>query len=113
MRLVTALLLAEFGGLAGKSRRLIVQGNDARRAQNRLAQPAHAEQQQQHPDGELQEMQRDVIQERAERDDDCRQQRKPANRAEPGRTPAANGGDGEHDRQRFHRLDQRSQECRS
>ncbi len=55
-------------------------------------------------------MQRDTIEERAEHHDDEDQQPKPGECANPRRPPAANGGDGEHDRQRFHRLDQRGQE---
>ena len=55
-------------------------------------------------------MERDTIEERAERHHDEGQRKKTRDRAKPGRATAADGGDGEHDRQRFHRLDQRGQE---
>ena len=43
-----------------------MQWDDTRRAQDRLSQPAHAEQQEQNPDRELQEMQRDTIEKMTE-----------------------------------------------
>jgi len=46
-----------------------VQRNDSGGAQDRFSQPAHAEQQQQNADGELERVQRDAIEKRPEPDD--------------------------------------------
>jgi hypothetical protein len=43
-----------------------------------------------------------------ERQDDERKQCEPRNCPQPGRTPAANGADGKHDRQRLDRLDEQT-----
>jgi hypothetical protein len=57
-------------------------------------------------------MQRDTIEKRTERQYDQDKQHKAGEGAKSGWTPAANGGDSEHDGQSFHCLDQRGQECR-
>ena len=74
-----------------------MQWDDTRRAQDRLSHPAHAEQQEQDPNRELQEMKRDTIEERAERCYDEDQQHKAGECAKSRRAPAANSGNGEHD----------------
>jgi hypothetical protein len=107
---VATSLLAQFCRLGGECGGLIMQRDNARRAQDRLAQPAQAEQQEQDADDELQRMQRDTIEQRSEREDDKRQHDQPGEDAESGWPPAAHDGDGQHDRQRLDRLDQRGQE---
>jgi hypothetical protein len=51
-----------------------------------------------------------MAEQRTERHDDQGQHRKAGKRAKTRWTPAANGGDGQHDRESFNRLDQRGQE---
>jgi hypothetical protein len=92
-----------------RSRALIVQRNDPHSAQNRLAQPAHAEQQQQNPDGDLQHVKWHATEQRAERDDNERQHRQSANCAECGRPQTAHDRHRKHNGERFDRFDQRSQ----
>ena len=89
----------------------IVEGDNPCGAQNGLAQPAHSEQQKQDADRELQKVERNTIEQRPERQDDERKQREPRNCPKPGGTPAANGADGKHDRQRLDRLDERTEKC--
>ena len=109
-RLVAAGLFTQFRCLVGKRQRLIVERDHARRTQDRLSQPAHAEQEEQDSDDELKEMERNAVKDRSERHHNDRQYGKACERARAGRAPAANGGDSQHDGQRFHRLDQRSKE---
>ena len=99
--------------LVGKRRRFVVQRNESGGAQNRLAQPAHAEQEQQNADGDLQHVKRHAVEQRPERNDNQRQYGKPARGAPStaGRTPRTDR-DGEHNGQRFDRLDQRRQKRR-
>src|SRR5882762_3357047 len=98
---------------SGRERQFfIVQPNGSRGAQDCFSQPAHAEQQQQNADYELKRVQRNAIEKRAEREDDERERRKAGERAKPGRPPAADGCDREHDRQRLHGFDERTQERR-
>ena len=55
------LSLGEFARLARKRRVLVVQSDDADRAQDRLAQPAQAEEQQQDADDDLQRPDRNGV----------------------------------------------------
>ena len=80
--LVPLYLLAQFRLFFGKRRRFVMERNDSGGAQNSLAQPAHAEQQQQNPDGDLQHVERHAIEQRPERDDNQRQRRESRDRAE-------------------------------
>src|SRR5258706_244651 len=79
---------------------------------DRFSQPAHAEQQQQNADGELERVQRNAIEKRAEGEDDEPERGQAGERAEPCRPPAADGCDREHDCQRLHGFDERAQERR-
>ena len=97
-------------GLGRERRLLVVQGDDARRAQDRLAQPPHAEQQEKHADHELEQVQRHAVEQGPERHD---QQPEHAERRERSRhrgTPAPQGGDGEHDGEGLDDLDERGDE---
>ena len=86
-RLAAACLFAQFRGLGRERRRLIVERDDARRAQDRLSQPPHAEQQEQDANDELQEVQRHMIEQRPERDNNEHQHRQ--TREDAKRLPAA------------------------
>ena len=103
-------LLAQPGGLVGKGERLVMQRDDADAAQDRLAQPAHAEQEEQKADRELQRAQRHEAEQRPEGHDDQRQQHETGHGAERGRLPAAHGPNRKHDRERLHDLDDGAQE---
>ncbi len=59
-------VLAQLSGAGGKRRRFVVQRDDSRRAQDRLAQPAHAEEQQKDADDQLQKMERNTVEQRPE-----------------------------------------------
>jgi len=111
-RLVPASLLAQLRRFGREGHSFIMERNDSRRAEDRLSQPAHAEQQQQDPDRELKEMQRDKIEQRAEQQHDEDEQHKASERSKPGRTPAANSGDRQQDGQRLDGLNKRAKECR-
>ena len=91
----------------------VVQRNIARGAQDRLAQPAQAEQQEQNTDGELQHIERHAVEQGAQRNDDDGEHQKPGNGAEARRPPAAHNNDGKHDGQRLDRLDQRGEKRRN
>ena len=71
---------------------LVVQRNDAGGAQDGLAQPAHAEQQQQHADHDLQQEQWNAVEQGAEQQHDENEHREPRRRSEASRAPAAHGG---------------------
>jgi hypothetical protein len=85
-----------------------VQGNGASGAQNGLAQPAHAEQQQQDADDELQLAQRNPIQEWPKRKYNEGKKSKPGDGADPRRPPTTDKGDREHDCQRLDGFDKRA-----
>ena len=90
----------------------IVQRDDPRSAQDCLAQPAHAEKQQQHADHELKEVQGNAIEERTEREHDQREGTEARERAQARRPPAAHGCNREHDGERFDRFDERTEKRR-
>jgi hypothetical protein len=81
-------------------------------AQNCLAQPAHAEQQQQNADRDLQDIERNAIKERPERGDDQRQREEPDERAENGGPQATHHRNRKHDGERFDHLDERREKGR-
>ena len=83
---------------------------DSCRAQNRLSQPTHAEQQQQNAHRELEAGQRNGIQEGAEHEHGKRKKREAREGAQSCRAPAADSDDGEHDGECFYRFDNRSDE---
>ena len=89
-----------------------MQRNVSGGAQDRFAQPAHAEQQEQNADGDLQHIERHAIKERPERNDNERQRDETRERAEHGGPHAAHDSDREHDGERFNRLDQRCEKRR-
>ena len=92
--------LAREGGV------LVVQSDDSDRPQDRLAQPAQAEHEQQDADRELQGVKRNGAQQRPEGDDDQRECGQRGRGAGQRRAPAAREPDGEHDGQRLDRLDE-------
>ena len=96
--------LAREGGV------LVVQSDDSDGAQDRLAQPAQAEHEQQDADCELQGTKRNGAQQRPEGDDDQRKRRQRGRGAGERRAPAAREPDGEHDRQRLDGLNERGDE---
>ena len=96
-------LFTQFRRFAGKGGCLVVQRNESGGAQYRLAQPAHAEQQEQNADRNLQRTERHAVEQRPQGDNNERQHEKPGDRAETGRPPAAHDGDSEHDGQGFDR----------
>ena len=75
-------------------------------AQDRLAQPAQAEQEQQDADDELQGVEWNDAHQRTEDGDNERQRGKRGRRAGQRRAPAARESDGKHDGQRLDRLDE-------
>ena len=87
-----------------------MQSDDSNGAQDRLAQPAQAEHEQQDADRELQGMKRNGAHERPEGDDDQREGGQRSRGAGQRRTPAAREPDGEHDGQRLDRLYERGDE---
>jgi hypothetical protein len=103
--LVTASLLAQFCRFGCECRDLIVQRHDAGVAQDRLAQPSHAKQQQQNSDCKLQHVQRNEVEDWAERHYDKYQEAKAGKSAKSCGPPAANGGHGKHYSQCFHGFD--------
>jgi hypothetical protein len=103
----TAASAAVLGGEGGA---LVVQRDDAGGAQDRLVQPAHAEEQQQDADDQLQQLERYRLERAAERGDQRGQRGEPRGGAEQRRAPAMDGADGEHDRERFDDLDEGSGE---
>jgi hypothetical protein len=110
--LVSPRLFAQFCRFAGEGGCLVVQRNDSGRAQYRLAQPAHAEQQEQNANRDLQHIERHAIKQPAQGDNNEREHEKARDRAETGRPPAAHDGDGKHDGQSLDRFDQRGQKRR-
>jgi hypothetical protein len=96
-------------GFSGECRFLVMQGDHADRAQDRLAQPAQAEQNEQEADDVLQHMDRYQAKKRTEDGDERRQGDEGCRRAEEGGAPALDEADGEHDREGLHHLDERSE----
>ena len=87
-----------------------MQRDDSGAAQACLAQPAHAHQEEQDADSELQRMERNMVEQWSEQQDGAAQQRQSRPGAERGRAPAAQGRHGKHDRERLDHFDQRGQE---
>ena len=87
-----------------------MQGDDAGGTQDRLSKPAHAEQQQKHPDPKLQLLDWDGGQRRAKDQDQKRQQQKGKTGADERAAPTTHGTDREHDGQRLHAFDERGEE---
>ena len=96
-------------GLLCVGRGLVVQGDDAGGAQNGLAQPSHAEEQQQRADDKLHASERNPRQRRPEQGDghEKREERRAA--AAERAAPAAHRSHRENDRQRLDELDQRGE----
>jgi hypothetical protein len=86
--------------------RLVVRRDHPRRAQDRLAQPADAEEQEENPDDELKRRDRDAAERGAEDGDEDDEEDRAGGGAEEGGAPAARGADGEHDRKRLDALDE-------
>ena len=102
--------LADSRASAEKAAILVVQQDVAAERNAGLAQPAHAEQQQQDADHELEEVQRYPVEQGAEghhQQPERDQRRAGPDRREP---PAAQGRDREHDRERLDDLDRRGGE---
>ena len=97
---------AQFARLARKGGVLVVQGDDSDRAQDRLAQPAQAEQEREHADDELQGADWNDAHQRPEDGDDERKRDESGRRAGQRRAPAARKSDGKHDGQRLDRLNE-------
>ena len=102
-------LLRKDAGFIGKCGGLVVQRDDAGRSQHRLAQPAHAEQQQQYADRDLQPCQRDQAEAGSKHGDENRQQRQRRTGTGKGRPPSPHDPDSQNDRQGFDAFDRRSQ----
>ena len=94
---LAAFGFGQFARLARKGGVLVVQSDDPDRAQDRLAQPAQAEQEQQDADDELQGADRNGAHQRPEDGDDERERRERSRGAGQRRAPAARKSDGEHD----------------
>jgi hypothetical protein len=105
---VTTRLIAQLLRLGSEGYRLIVQSNDSRGAQNRLAQPARAEHQQQDTDDELQQVQRNPIKEWPHCKHHEYKKRKADKGADHCRPPTADKGDREHDRECLNCFDKRA-----
>ena len=97
---------AQFARLPREGGVLVVQRDDPDRAQNRLAQPAQAEQEREHADDELQRADGNEAHQRPEDGDDQRKRDERGRGAGQRRAPAARESDGEHDGQRLDRLDE-------
>ena len=98
--------------LLGEGKLLVMQGDDARGAQNSLAEPAQAEQQQKNADDELQVLERHAVYDWPER-----QHQEPEDTQSGGctgqcRPPSLHGGDGEDDGEGLDDFDDRGQEGR-
>jgi hypothetical protein len=85
---------------------LVVQGDDADGAQDRLAQPAQAEHEQQDADDELQATNWDHAHQRTEDGNDQCKRDKSSRGAGERRAPSARESDSKHDGQRLHRLNE-------
>ena len=98
--------------LAREDRVLVVQRLEAAGAQDRLAQPLQAEDEQQAADDEAQHVERDYRQRRPERRDDRGERDDRGADAQQRRAPAVRRARGEHDRQRLDHLDGAREERR-
>ena len=103
-------MAAQLRAARSERRRLVMQCDDACGAQDRLAQPAHAENEERDAHAELQPLDRNALEQRPGRDDDDGEQRERGSRAERGHAPAAYRRGGEHDGESFDRLDERGEE---
>ena len=103
--------LAEFLAKAGG---FVVQRDEPGGAQDRLAKPAQAEEQEHRPDDELEEMQGDAGEGAAEDEDDGGEDRDGGGYSEERGAPAAGGAYGEDDGEGFDAFDERGEEggCR-
>ena len=105
-------LIAQLFRLRRENYCLVVQRNNPGSSQNRLAQPTHAEQQQQDADNDLKRMHRKTAKQWPKgKYDEC-EERKPRKGTYRCRTPTSDRDDREHDRQCFDRFDKRAQEGR-
>ena len=98
------------GSLLGKGLVFVVQRDDADAAQDRLPEPAHAEQDQKHADHELQNGDRNQRQQRPEGQHQRRQNGQRQRSTRQRRAPAARHADGKHDGEGFDHFDEGRQE---
>ncbi len=101
---------AQFARLPREGGVLVVQGDDSDRAQDRLAQPAQAEQEREHADNELQAANGNDAHQRPEDGDDQRKRDESGRGAGERRAPATRKSDSQHDGQRLDRLNERGGE---
>ena len=101
-------------GLLAEGLLLVVQRLQPRRAEDRLAQPLQAEDEQQAADDELEQALREPVDQRVARDaGHAREEHERADRAGDGRAPAARQAHREHDREGLDELDGRGEQGRS
>ena len=102
--------LAQVRYLPVEGARFIAPIENSRGAQNCLAQPAQAKQQEKNADQKLKHTERRAVDRRAEDQNNDDENRQSGDRAERRRAPAANRGDREHDGEGLHHFDKRGEE---
>jgi hypothetical protein len=101
---------AHGGGVFGEGGGFVVEGDEASGAEDGLAQPAHAEEENHGSDEELDEVERDAGECGAERGDDGGERGEGGGAAGEGGGPSADAADGEDDSEGFDALDEGGEE---
>jgi hypothetical protein len=90
---------------------LVVERDDVDCSQNRFAEPPHSKKQQRNANDELKWGKRNALEERTQREGQQRKRDESCECACARRSPAADGGDRQHEGDGLNRFDQCTQEC--